>query len=399
MNTIGLQRLAAAGAALAQLLLVTAGVQAQEPGASAELKTWHDKLARPGEVVSVEDGRQAREKLKAWNLPLARLEPAQRGQALRLEIYAALAVGDAARAAEYLPELQREFPDTPETLHAAWLVAGAAGDGELAKHTLDKLKEQKAAGEKAVATRLARLKMVGQAAPEASVGTEDGKTIALRQRNGVVLVVDFWQQRDKPSDKQVKALRGLFEAYSGPPTVQFLGVNSDTAADVDAAKKLAADNGYKWPQHYEQKAADAPLTNLAFHVESSPWTVIIDIEGNVRWVGAAGDPELQYALRAAAAEAKGEFASVRPKTTEGVQAATKVTPKAKVAPPEEKKEEKPVASGDLPHNPEAESMLDQARVYLKTGRKTDAKKLLKEIVEKYPGTWEAKDAKERLDAM
>ena len=385
------------GGLLVAGLLGVAAALGQDPGTLAELKTWHDKLVRPGEVVSVEDGKQAQEKLKVWKLPLAKLESEQRGQALRLEIYAALAIGDAARAAEFLPELQRAFPDTTETLHAAWLVAGASGDGELAKRTLDKLKEQKAASEKALATRLARLRMVGQAAPDMSVGTEDGKFVALRQRDGVVLVLDFWQQREKPGEKQVKALRGLFEAYAGQAAVQFLGVNSDAADDVDAAKKLAADSGYKWPQHFEQKAADAPLTKAAFHVESSPWTVIIDMEGNVRWVAAASDPEFQYALRAAAAEAKGEFASVRPKTVEGVAAVVKAKPK--VAPAEEKKEEKPVASGDLPHNPEAESMLDQARVYLKTGRKTDAKKLLQEIVEKYPGTWEAKDAKERLDAM
>jgi len=43
----------------------------------------------------------------------------------------------------------------------------------------------------------------------------------------------------------------------------------------------------------------------------------------------------------------------------------------------------PKGGGDLPHDPEAARLLDQARLYLKTGKKTEAKKILHEIVEKY----------------
>jgi hypothetical protein len=398
----------AAGAAWLVAIRLLAGSAAlgQDQAVLEELRRWHDRLTKPGETVSLADGRAAADKLKAWNLPINDLEPEQRGQVIRLTIYAALAVGDAGRAADWLGELERTFPDARDTLRAAWLVAGATGDAELARRTLRKLKEQGAASETAVTKRLHRLRMIGHPAPDIQVTVEGSagvspagaRRIGLRQRDGVVLVLDFWRVSQKPTDKQVQSLRELYQAYVSEPKVQFFGVNADPPADVEAARKFAADNGYAWPQHYERPSGGAPLTDEAFQVDSVPWQVIVDADGNVRAVGSAGDPEFQYALRAAVAEVRGEYRALRPKTTEGVSATVK-TPEPPAVQPQPKEPEKPVGKGDLPRNPEAQRLLDQARVYLKTGRKTDARKLLKEIIEKYPGTWEAAEAKERLDAL
>lgn len=381
--------------------LLTAVSWGQSPTALDELKTWHDKLARPNVVASVEDGRQARAKLAEWNLPVPELTPEQRGQWLRLVLHAALAVGDAAKAAEVLPELEQRFPDARDTLRAAWLVAGATGDAEKAQRTLGKLKQAELAGEAAIARRTQRLALIGQAAPDVQVATEGGPSAALRARDGAVLILDLWTLRDKPSARQVKTLRDLHEQYSRRPNVEFLGINSDPPADLEAAKAFARDSGYTWPQHYEQAAGEAPLSDRAFRVASRPWHVLIDGEGNVRAVGVAGEPEFEYAVRAAVAEAHGEYAVVRPRTVEGhvAEAPPAVRPAgaahAEAGPPTEAY----VPKSDLPHNEEAKRLLDQARVYLKTGRKTDAKKLLQEIVDKYPGTYEAREAEERLQAL
>lgn len=381
--------------------LLTAVSRGQSPTALEELRTWHDKLARPNVVASIEDGRQARAKLAEWNLPVPELTPEQRGQWLRLVLHAALAVGDAAKAAEVLPELEQRFPDARDTLRAAWLVAGATGDAEKAQRTLTRLQQAELAGEAAIARRTQRLALIGQAAPDVRVATEGGASVALRARDGVVLVLDFWSLRDKPTARQVNALRDLHEQCSRRPNVEFLGVNSDPPSDVEAAKAFARDSGYTWPQHYEQAAGEAPLSERAFRVASRPWHVLIDGEGNLRAVGVAGEPEFEYAVRAAVAEAHGEYAVVRPRTVEGrvAEAAVAARPagdtRAGAGPPTETY----VPKSDLPHNEEAKRLLDQARVYLKTGRKTDAKKLLQEIVDKYPGTYEAREAEERLQAL
>jgi hypothetical protein len=385
------------GAAIGLLSLLTSAAVGQDTQSLAELKQWHEKLARPSDVVSVADGRQALAQLKTWNFAPDKLEAEQRGWLLGVALRADLAVGDAAGAAERLTRLQHERPDARETLGAQWQVAVATGDAELARRTLDTLKDQKAASEKAFSTRLARLEMVGQSAPGVTVKAGSGKPIALQQRERVVLLLDFWSLDKRPDEKQVKALCALYAEYGQPAQVQFLGVNTGASADLDSAEKFAADSGFEWPQYFEARPRSELLGKL-FHVVSAPWQVLVDGDGNVRAVGAVTEPAFIYALRAAVAEAAGEYIAVRPKTTAGVEAEGRTAVKPAAPEAKEKEQEKPVASGDLPHNQEAASLLNQARVYLKTGRKTDAKKLLQEIVEKYPGTWEAKDAQETLDA-
>ena len=203
-------------------------------------------------------------------------------------------------------------------------------------------------------------------------------------------------------EKQVHvfgALRGLAEGYAAEPKVEFLGINDDKAEQVEAAKKLAAEKGYKWAQLYEASAGAAALTEPAFHVAASPWDVIIDGDGNVRAVGTASEPEFQYALRAAAVEAKGEYTAVAPRTIEGVAAARAageapaVEAEKKGEKKKKEKEEQAKPEPEPPHNEEAAKLLDQARLYLKTGKKTEAKRLLQELIEKYPNTWEAQEAK------
>lgn len=354
------------------------------------LHDLHDKLTRPRLAVSVEDGQAARAQLREWRLSRKELSEEQRGWLTRAELYAALAVGDAGGADASLGELQRLAPDARETDRAAWLVANATGDAEAARKTLERLRAQGAASETALARRLGRLAMIGQSAPDAELRPEKEKPIPLQRRDGVVLVVDFWRYAKKPEDEQIAALRALVQSFGPNDPVRFVGVHTGTAADTDAAKKFVAANKLTWPQCYEQRSGGAAATEQAFKVDAPPWHVLIDAEGNVRAVGVAGEPEFEYAVRAAVAEAQGQYAAMRPKTTDGVTAAARPKPAEEVA---------VAPTGDLPHNDEARSMVDQARAYLKTGLKHDAKKLLQEVVEKYPGTWEAREAKRLLDTL
>ncbi len=345
------RRLAVCGGLVGGLLVLTVKAQAPSSQTLEELQAWHDQLIRPHEVISLEQARQARDKLGAWNLAPDKLEAEQRGQWLRVQIATALALGDAATARQWLARLEQEQPEERETLRLAWMTAVVAGDAELAQRTLDKLSERGLAGEKAIALRSRRLRMVGQPAPDVSVRTEDGPVIALRQRQGVVLVVDFWRAKEPPSDKVVKALHGLYEAWRGDSKIAFLGVNADPPDQLQAAKQFATDQGYHWPQLYERAGRAASLTDLTFQVSASAWQVVIDGEGNVRAVGSATDPEFVYAVRAAVAEAKGQYPVLRPRTTEGAEApsanagASTEPARAQESKPEP---EKRAAAGDLP---------------------------------------------------
>ncbi len=416
MNAVSRIRGGFGTALLGVCTLLATRATAQDPQIQAELKRWHGKIADPYKAVSVEDARQAQAKLKEWNLSADKLAVEPRGQFLRLEIYTALALGDVARAAERLPELELDFPNAPETAQAAYLVAGAAGDAERATQKLEKLRELKAEGGKLLSTRSRQLRMVGQLAPSMDVKTEDGQTFPLRHRTGVALVLDFWSLRQKPTDEQLRALSGLREEVAADSKVRFLGINSDAPAQVAAAQKFANENGLVWPQHFERKLTNPPLTQEAFHCGPPPWQIVIDGRGYIRAVGSADEPALHYALRAVAAETNGTYKALNPKTSTGEMIALPPEPKEdKPAQPPAAKPDQPgkpdqpkpgekpqvkpkenQPQGELPSNDEARALLDRARLYLKTGKKTEAKQILHQIIDKYPGTREAKEAKELL---
>lgn len=403
------------GAVVALLLAAWAAAPAagQDVSVLSALREWHAKLTDPHQAASVEDGRAAQERLAEWNLPLGELPPEARAQALRLEIHAALAVGNAGRAAEWLPELERTEPDTRETLRTAWLVAGAAGDAALGQRTLERLREKGWTSAAHVTTRLERLRLVGRAAPDVEVTPVGGRPLALRRRAGSVLVLDFVKPGAPQGEREAGVLRGLHAALAGPQ-VQFLSISLDDSGDVGAGGGPAAGREPAWP-HCRGAGSGAAAAARALGVDP-PCVVVVDIHGNVRAAERASDPALVYALRAAAAEARGAHRPLRPRALDGSEApppppveragaAEPEAPGGRDAPAgpgaqaEPKSGERVVPPGELPSSPEARSLLDRARAYIKTGLKREARKLLEEIIEKYPGTREAADAKERLELL
>lgn len=360
-------------------LLCSAQIASGDERANIQaLQRLHEGLCDPGRVLSAEQGQQALESLREWNLSTNRLDQEQNRWLLETEIYAALAIGDVQRAARKMSELRQLFPERREMLEAAYLVATAAGDGEAGQGALKALgkvvdsKERKALGRRRRWSR-----HLGQPVPDVDIPLEDGNKMSARQRYGNVLVVDFWNTHDV-TEQYAQALKTLRAAYSSEFRVQFVGINSDSEARVDQARAFAEAAGYTWPQHYERKAGRAPITHKAFHAGSPPWTVVIDGAGRIRAVGAVTEPAFCYALRATVAEVTGKLAGERPAPHKG---------------------KKRVAKSDLPSDPEAQALLRKARTFLKTGMKKKAKELLKEIIRKYPGTREARDAQERLDYL
>ncbi len=383
------------------LLFPAPAASAQDAETLKALRDWHGKVVQPGQVAPENLGQLARERIAAWKLPVDKLEPADRGRLVGLTIHAALAVGDARTALEWLPKLAAEGEEDRDTLMTAWLVSGAAGDAQLTQDTLNKLKAAGVLGEKLVAKRVKRLDMIGRPAPDVEVAADQGAVVKLRKRDGIVLVIDFWQYARRPNRSLAQRVRESWQEYADNPHVAFLGVNSDDPTLLAEAMQFVLDNGYGWPQHYEQRSVDAPLTVRAFGIEKTPRDVVIDADGNVRAVGSVAEVSFKYALRAAVAEAAGKFPALPPKTTAGVAAPVAKPKHPVVKPPAAKKADEPsaVRKDDLPHSDEAKSLLEKARLFVKTGRKTDARRLFNEVIAKYPGTWEAADARERLESL
>lgn len=381
------------GAALPFVFALAAPSRAED--ASAQLEALHAKLAAPGAIVSVEQAREAAERLKSWRDAGQKFEGPARQRQLHAEVLAALGLGDAAGARAALEAMQKEFADAPATAECAYLAAAAAGDAQLGLQAIKTLAAAAAREDKKRwSARRRWMEKVGVVAPDADLPTESS-AVPVRKRGSKALLIDFWSALPEPDAEHAAALKQLHDAFAGGGDFELVGVNADAESRVEQAQALAARLGYSWPQVYEKQPAQAPITHKAFEAGSPPWLVLIDTYGFVRAVGAANEPALQYAVRAAIAEARGEFPAVTPRDREGQQpeaAGAKISVADK--PPEAARP----AAGPLPSNPEAASKLRQARAFLKTGKKTDAMRIFREIVRDYPGTQEAQEAQSYLDS-
>ncbi len=365
----------------------------QSSDALRALQALHDRVADPGKVLSEREAETAAAARAAWKLDGATLSSEDRGRLLRVEVYIALGRGQAQEALERAQQLYKTFPRDAASLEAVYLAACAAGDARLGGKALRKLARVRKSERRQVAQRRRWLRRVGTPAPDVVIHTDGGKDVRVRRRRGRLLLLDFWNTTSAPPDEASRALVGLFEQYGKDHRIEFVGVNADAESRGAAARKFAAERGYVWPQCYEAVARDAPITHKAFHAGRPPWQVLVDAMGYVRAVGDARTPAMQYALRAAVHEARGDAPAVlvcdargrRPqRASETIEAA----PRASDAAAEQK-----------PSNPEAARKLTLARTYLKTGRRTDAKRLFEEIVRDYPGTPEAREAQEYLESI
>ncbi len=388
-------------AALAVWLLVALGRWSTAPAVADErleaLKALHDRLAGAREAIAVDEARKALEELKKLDLRAEQLASEPRTWMNRALVAASLAAGDAGAAPEALAALERDAGGTRETLRAAWEVAVATGDAERGARTLEALEKARLAPTATLEARRKRLELVGAPAPGVIVEASDGARLDLRLRQGVVLVLDLWSTTDRPKERQLESIRRLNAEFATDPRLRLLGINSDPPTSADAAEALARELKLDWPQHYE-RSVDAPLTRGAFKVDAPPLQVLIDGEGLVRAVGLASEPEFVYAVRAAVAQAKGQHPVIRPRTIAGLAASPPAGTRGggpDVADkPGEATKDTPQVQPDLPSIPEARDLLDRARLYLKTGKKTEAQKLLRELIEKYPHSREAKEARD-----
>ncbi len=369
--------------------------RAQSRSVLREFRKLHDRLARPDVVISERDARLARERLAVWKLDPQRLAPPDRRALAELQIATHLGLGDVRSARAALDALRRLGPDDPQTWRWTWLVAVAGGDAKLAHEAIVRLRKATAdhTQRRQWSRRLRWIRQVGQDAPDVTIRTEDLSEFDVADRGEQVLVIDFWNTRRPPPEPAIAALKRLYDQYRDSPNVAFVGVSADSERDLEKARAFAKDHGMVWKQCYEGRSAAAPITHKAFKAGRPPWTVLIDSYGYIRAVGAADEPAFVYALRAAMAEARGQFKPLGPRTIRGEQRPGALTVRR------QQDHGEPTIPGDLPSNPQAASKLRQARAFLKAGLKKKAKQLLEEIIRDYPGTLEAYKAKEYLETI
>ncbi len=356
------------------------------------VKQAASEWVRLDQAIETERARVVLESL--GGMQASELDGSQRAVAARVEMVASLGVGDAARAGRALAAWREAAPADGDLHEAAWLCCAAAGDAAGAIAALKELGKSADADVKRTASvRRRGAQRAGVPAPDVALETDRG-SVSCRRRGSNVLLIDFWSMLPPPDEAHRAALSRLAgEAGSDRGGLELVGVNADGSARRDEAASWAGEHGYAWPQVFEEAGPAAAISRGAFDAGRPPWVVLIDTYGFVRYVGAADDAALTYATRAALAEARGEFEPIRPRDKDGNEPPAAVSVAEAAAAPKPKAQSD---TGPLPSNPEAASKLRQARAFLKTGKRTDAMRMFREIVRDYPGTQEAKEAQEYL---
>jgi peroxiredoxin len=126
-------------------------------------------------------------------------------------------------------------------------------------------------------------------APDFTLKASDGRNLRLREMRGKVVMLNFWATWCGPCRDEMPKLDQLYQQYHKNGFI-LLGINIDDNPENAAA--MARRLGVKFPVLFDQGKKASKL----YKVDAMPSTVIIDRDGNVRYVHRGYRPgyELQY---------------------------------------------------------------------------------------------------------
>jgi len=136
--------------------------------------------------------------------------------------------------------------------------------------------------------------VVGAEAPLFEARAVDGRTIALRDLRGKVVLLDFWATWCPMCRAEMPRLVETYAQRAPDGNFEIVGVSVDE--DVGLVPRFAASRGLRWPQLALGPEARNPIARL-YNAHSTPMTVLVDAEGRIAAVNLLGE-----ALRAKVAE-------------------------------------------------------------------------------------------------
>ncbi len=114
-------------------------------------------------------------------------------------------------------------------------------------------------------------------APGFRLETLDGKSVALEDLKGQVVMINFWASWCGPCRQEMPLLDKLYAKYK-PMGFTLLGVN------VEPDPKLATGFLEKTPVTFPILLDKDSSVSKLYQVAGMPSTVIVDRKGNLRWV-------------------------------------------------------------------------------------------------------------------
>ena len=127
------------------------------------------------------------------------------------------------------------------------------------------------------ATSLASSGLEGQAAPDFALKSSTGENLRLSEYRGDVVMINFWATWCGPCRQEMPLLDELYTRYERVG-FNLLGVNIDD--DSRRAMQMIEELGVNFPVLFDARKEVSKL----YEVEAMPVTVLVDREGNVRYV-------------------------------------------------------------------------------------------------------------------
>ena len=127
------------------------------------------------------------------------------------------------------------------------------------------------------ATSLASSGLEGRSAPDFALKSSTGENLRLSEYRGEVVMVNFWATWCGPCRQEMPLLDELYQRYQRVG-FNLLGVNIDD--DSRRAMQMIEELGVNFPVLFDDRKEVSKL----YEVDAMPVTVLIDREGNVRYV-------------------------------------------------------------------------------------------------------------------
>jgi peroxiredoxin len=127
------------------------------------------------------------------------------------------------------------------------------------------------------ATSLASSGLEGQLAPDFALKSSTGENLRLSEYRGDVVMLNFWATWCGPCRQEMPLLDELYKRYERVG-FNLLGVNIDD--DSRRAMQMIEELGVNFPVLFDARKEVSKL----YEVDAMPVTVLIDREGNVRYV-------------------------------------------------------------------------------------------------------------------
>ena len=127
------------------------------------------------------------------------------------------------------------------------------------------------------ATALASSGLEGKAAPDFALKSSTGENLRLSEFRGDVVMINFWATWCGPCRQEMPLLDELYARYERVG-FNLLGVNIDD--DSRRAMQMIEELGVDFPVLFDARKEVSKL----YEVDAMPVTVLVDREGNVRYV-------------------------------------------------------------------------------------------------------------------